>query len=55
MSSQIGIVTFDSVEKADEVLKSLEKLEKEKMVSLKDAAVVVKDSDGKIKVKETAD
>ncbi|MCA9951043.1 MAG: DUF1269 domain-containing protein [Anaerolineales bacterium] len=55
MSSQIGIVTFDSEEKADEVLKSLEKLEKEKMISLKDVAVVVKDSDGKVKVKETAD
>ena len=29
MSSQIGIVTFESEEKAGEVLKSLEKLEKE--------------------------
>jgi uncharacterized membrane protein len=53
MGSTIVIVTFDDMEKAGDLLKSVEKMENENYVVLKDAAVVVKDDKGKVKVKET--
>lgn len=53
MGSTVVIVTFDDKEKAGELLKSIQKMEKDNLVVLKDAAVVVKDDKGKVKVKET--
>lgn len=53
--SDIGIITFEKEETASEVLDSLKKLEKEKILTLEDAAVVVKHDDGKIKVTQTLD
>ncbi len=55
MASTIIILTFDKMDKAGEVLKSVHSLEKENYVVLKDAAVIVKDDAGKVKVKETDD
>ncbi len=53
--SDIGIITFPDENKAKEVLKSLKKLEKEKLLKLEDAAVLTKGEDGKIKVDQTLD
>lgn len=55
MASTIVILTFDDTEKAGQVLETVRGLEKENIVVLKDAAVVIKDADGKIEVKETRD
>jgi uncharacterized membrane protein len=53
--TEIAIVTFDDMEKAKDVLASLKHMEKEELVELEDAVVIVKDEHGKIKVKETKD
>ena len=53
--SDIGIVTFHDENKAGEVLKSLKKLEKEKLLKLEDAAIVKKDDDGEVKITQTLD
>ena len=53
MGSTLIIVTFDDMEKASELLKTVNGMEKDNLVILKDAAVVVKDDNGKVKVKET--
>lgn len=55
MASTIVIITFDEMEKAGQVLESVHSLEKENLIVLKDAAVVVKDESGKVKAKETGD
>ena len=53
--TEIAIVTFDDMQKAKEVLASLKHMEKEELVELEDAVVIVKDEHGKLKVKETKD
>jgi uncharacterized membrane protein len=53
--STIAIVTFDDMESADEVLKALESLQKDKLVDLSDAVTVIKDEAGELKVSETTD
>ena len=53
--SDIGIVTFHDEEAAGNVLKSLKKMEKLHELKLEDAAVVVKDDDGNVKVQQTLD
>lgn len=53
--SDIGIITFHDEEKAKEVLKSLKKLEKERLIKLEDAVVVTKGADGKVKIDQTMD
>jgi uncharacterized membrane protein len=53
--SDIGIITFPEEETAREVLKSLKKLEKDKMLKLEDAAVITKGADGKAKISQTLD
>lgn len=55
MGSNIVIVTFEDMETAGQVLKSIEAMDKENLVALKDAAVLVKDENGKVEVKETED
>jgi len=53
--SDIGIVTFHDEKKAGEVLKSIKKLEKEKLLKIEDAAVATKGDDGKVKISQTLD
>ncbi len=53
--SDIGIVTFHDEKKAKEVLKSLKKLEKDKIIKLDDAAIVTKGEDGKVDISQTLD
>lgn len=47
------ILTFDEMEKGDQALKTLKKWQKDKLVELGDAVVLVKDEKGKVKVHET--
>ena len=53
--SDIGIITFGEEETAKKILKSLKKMEKDKLIKLEDVAVVVKHKDGKYKVTQTLD
>jgi uncharacterized membrane protein len=50
--SELVVLGFDTQEKADEVLVSLNKLQKEYLIDLEDAAVVVRNAEGKIKIKQ---
>lgn len=54
MSSLI-VITFDSEEEAGVVRSDLRKVEKQGNISLDDAAVIVKDADGKVSVKNEVD
>ena len=49
------VAAFPEEGKADEVLKSLKKLDKEGIIDILNAAVLIKDKDGKAKMKETQD
>jgi uncharacterized membrane protein len=53
--SNLIVVTFDDPEEAGKVLKSLRSVQKEGYLSLDDSAVVVKDEDGKVHVKNEMD
>ena len=55
MKTGIAVVTFQDTEGAGKLLDMLKDLEKQKLIELDDAVVVVKDADGEIKVKETTD
>jgi uncharacterized membrane protein len=55
MKTGIAVVTFEDTEGAGKLLEMLKDLEKQRLVELDDAVVVVKDADGEIKVKETTD
>lgn len=55
MKKGIAVVTFQDTEGAGKLLDMLKDLEKQKLVELDDAVVVVKDVDGEVKVKETKD
>jgi uncharacterized membrane protein len=49
------VVAFDDEYKADEVLNTLKQLDVEATVDLKSAAVVKRDTEGKIRIRETSD
>jgi uncharacterized membrane protein len=49
----ILIVTFNDMEKADKAYKTLEQWQKENLIEVGDAVVLVKDEKGKVKVHET--
>jgi uncharacterized membrane protein len=49
------VVAFEDEYKADEVLSTLKQLDVEATVDLKSAAVVKRDAEGKVKIKETKD
>lgn len=51
--SDLVVIGFDDEFKADEVLLTIAKLQKENLVELEDAAVVVKGEDGQIRLKQT--
>jgi uncharacterized membrane protein len=53
--SNLVVVTFDDTEEAGKVLKSLRSVQKEGYLGLDDSAVVVKDEDGKVHVKNEMD
>jgi len=50
---RIIILTWDDPDKADEALKQVKHWKNEKMISVVDAVVIVKDDEGKVKVHET--
>lgn len=51
--SDLIVIGFKDEMKADEVLLDLIKLEREYLISLEDAAIVIRNKDGKVKVKQT--
>lgn len=52
---QIIIAAFQDEDAADETLKVLKEAKREKLISIDNAAVIKKDDDGKLHIKETAD
>ena len=54
-SYEMMVVAFEDEYKADEVLSTLKQLDVEATVDLKSAAVVKRDAEGKVKIKETKD
>jgi uncharacterized membrane protein len=52
---EMVVIAFKDEYKADEVLSTLKQLDVEATVDLKSAAVVKRDAEGKIKIKETRD
>ena len=53
--SNIVVITFDNMEEAGKVRESIRQQEKSGTISLDDSAVVVKDEDGKVHVKNQLD
>lgn len=49
------VVAFDNENDADQVLDSLKGMESMDILDLKNAAVIVRDSSGEVKIKETSD
>jgi uncharacterized membrane protein len=52
---QIIVAAFQDENEADQALKTLKEAKKEKLISIDNAAVIRKDEDGKLHIKETAD
>jgi len=50
--SDLIVAGFEQQYQADEVLTALVKLQKEHLIDLEDAAIVVKDAEGKVKIKQ---
>ena len=53
--SFLTVVVFDDIEQAGEVRQSLKSIQKQGMLSLDDSAVIVKDEDGQVHVKNEVD
>jgi uncharacterized membrane protein len=53
--SNLVVITFDNAEEATKVRESLHELEKQGLLNLDDSAVVVKDAEGKIHIKNQTD
>jgi uncharacterized membrane protein len=51
--SDLIVIGFSDQFKADEVLLDLRKLEREYLIDLEDAAIVVRNKDGKVRVKQS--
>jgi uncharacterized membrane protein len=54
-SYEMVVVAFENEDKADEVLSTLKQLDVEATVDLKSAAVVKRDAEGRVRIKETRD
>ena len=52
---QIIVAAFQDEDEADQALKTLKEAKKEKLISIDNAAVIRKDDEGKLHIKETAD
>ncbi len=52
---EMMVIAFEDETKADEVLSTLKQLDVEATVDLKSAAVVKRDAEGKVRIKETKD
>src|SRR5258706_5105068 len=52
---QVIASEFNDVNGASKALTSLKEAKKERLIEIEDAAVLTKDSDGKVRIKETAD
>ena len=52
--SDLVVIGFNDEHKADEVLLTLRRLEHEYLIDMADAAVVVRQQDGKIKIRQTS-
>ncbi len=50
--SELVVVAFDNAVEADQLMDKLGKLQKERLITLDDAAVVVRKHDGHVKVKQ---
>jgi uncharacterized membrane protein len=50
--SELVVVAFDNATEADQLMDKLGKLQKERLITLDDAAVVVRKHDGHVKVKQ---
>ncbi len=50
--SDLVVLGFDGVNAADEVLTKLRALQKEHLIDLEDACVVIRDADGKVQIKQ---
>ncbi len=50
--SQLVVVSFDNATEADQLMGKLGELQKERLITLDDAAVVVRKQDGNVKVKQ---
>lgn len=53
--SDLVVVSFKGEDTADQVLKKLQQLQKEHVIDLGDACVVVRDAKGKIHLKQAVD
>jgi uncharacterized membrane protein len=53
--SNLVVITFDNAEEAVKVRESLHSLEKQGLLNLDDSAVIVKDAEGKVQVKNQMD
>ncbi|MEO0564553.1 MAG: DUF1269 domain-containing protein [Chloroflexota bacterium] len=51
--SQLIVFTYDNEEKAATVLQAVAELSKQHLIEVQDAAVIVKDASGKVKVQQT--
>ncbi len=50
--SDLIVLGFDGVQSADEVLTKLRAMQKQHLVDLEDACVVIRDADGKVQIKQ---
>jgi uncharacterized membrane protein len=53
--SNLVVITFDDAEEAGKVRETLRSIERQGLISLDDSAVVVKDAEGKVHVKDEMD
>ena len=53
--SNIVVITFDNAEEAGKVRESIKQLQKQGQISLDDSAVIVKDEEGKVHIKNELD
>lgn len=51
--SDLVVLSFDGEEKADDVLTKLRRMQKEHLIDLEDACVVIRSQDGKVQVKQS--
>jgi uncharacterized membrane protein len=52
---QVIVAAFHDLNGASNALKTLQEAKHESLIGIRDAAVITKDADGKVKIKETAD